>query len=283
MIEIKHLTKKFEDFTAVDDLSLTIQTGEFFGLLGPNGAGKTTTIGMLSTLLLPTAGEIWIDGEKLTRSRTDLKRKLSVITQEYSMRQDMTMDEIMEYQGRLYFMPRKEIRARTEELLDFCDLLPFRKRTVRKLSGGMKRKLMVCRALLTRPEILILDEPTAGMDALARRQMWNLLHKLNRNDLTILLTTHYIEEAQTLCERVAMLQHGRLEEVNTPAGFIRQLGAYTVDEMTPDGIRSHHFAAQEEARRFLAGLDGQFALRDTTLEDVFVARSGKKETAGSEG
>ena len=107
------------------------------------------------------------------------------------MRQDMNMDEIMEYQGRLYFMPRKEIKRKTEELLDFCGLLPFRKRTVRKLSGGMKRKLMVCRALLTSPEILLLDEPTAGMDALSRRQMWNLLRQLNGKNLTILLTTHY--------------------------------------------------------------------------------------------
>lgn len=276
MIELRSLTKRFDRFTAVDSLSLTIETGEFFGLLGPNGAGKTTTIGMLSTLLLPTEGEIYIDGERLTRKRTDLKRKLSVITQEYSMRQDMTMDEIMEYQGRLYFMSRKEIRARTEELLDFCGLLEFRKRTVRKLSGGMKRKLMVCRALLTQPEILLLDEPTAGMDALSRRQMWNLLRKLNGQNLTILLTTHYIEEAQSLCNRVAMMNSGRLEEVNTPAAFIEGLGPFAVDEMTPDGLKSRYFHQRQDAVAYLEGLGGQFALRDTTLEDVFMERSGKR-------
>ncbi|MGM9676934.1 MAG: ABC transporter ATP-binding protein, partial [Butyricicoccus sp.] len=252
----------------------TIQTGEFFGLLGPNGAGKTTTIGMLSTLYLPTSGEVRIDGELLTRNRTDIKRKISVVTQEYSMRQDMTMDEIMEYQGRLYFMPRREIRERTEELLDFCGLLPFRKRTVRKLSGGMKRKLMVCRALLTSPEILILDEPTAGMDALSRRQMWNLLHKLNERDLTILLTTHYMEEAQSLCDRLAMMNHGKLEEVNTSAGFIAHLGAFTVDEMTASGIKSHYFHQRKDALAFLERMDGRFTLRETTLEDVFVERCG---------
>ena len=139
MIELKNLTKRFDQFTAVDSINLTIRTGEFFGLLGPNGAGKTTTIGMLSTLYLPTSGEVRIDGEPLTRNRTDIKRKISFVTQEYSMRQDMTMDEIMEYQGRLYFMPRREIRERTEELLDFCGLLQFRKRTVRKLSGALRR------------------------------------------------------------------------------------------------------------------------------------------------
>ncbi|MCB6993169.1 ABC transporter ATP-binding protein [bacterium 210820-DFI.6.37] len=275
MIELKNLTKKFDDFTAVDSLDLTIGNREFFGLLGPNGAGKTTTISMLSTLLLPTSGEIFIDGEKLTRQRPDLKRKISVITQEYSMRQDMDMDEIMEYQGRLYFMPLKQIRARTEELLEFCGLIDFRKRTVRKLSGGMKRKLMVCRALLTDPEILLLDEPTAGMDPLSRRQMWNLLRQLNEKNLTILLTTHYIEEAQSLCGRVALMNSGKLEEINTPAALIDALGAYAVDVITAEGVHSRYFHSRSEAIDYLSDIRGQSALRDTTLEDVFVERVGK--------
>ena len=187
----------------------------------------------------------------------------------------MNMDEIMEYQGRLYFMPRKEIKAKTEELLDFCGLLPFRKRTVRKLSGGMKRKLMVCRALLTSPEILLLDEPTAGMDALSRRQMWNLLRQLNGKNLTILLTTHYMEEAQSLCNRVALMDHGKLEEINTPSGLIESLGKYTVDQETSSGAKSHYFHSREEAITFLSALDGQCTLRETTLEDVFVERAGR--------
>lgn len=275
MIETKNLTKTFDNFTAVDSLDLKIETGEFFGLLGPNGAGKTTTISLLSTLLLPTKGEILIDGQKLTRNRPDLKRKISVITQEYSMRQDMTMDEIMEYQGRLYFMPRREIKERTEELLEFCDLIKFRKRTVRKLSGGMKRKLMVCRALLTEPEILLLDEPTAGMDALSRRQMWKLLRKLNGKNLTILLTTHYMEEAQNLCSRVALMDHGKLEEINTPSGLIDSLGRYAVDVFSGDETRSSYFNSREEAIAYLSGLSGQASLRETTLEDVFVERAGR--------
>ena len=248
MIETRNLTKKFDNFTAVDSLDLKIETGEFFGLLGPNGAGKTTTISLLSTLLLPSSGEILIDGQTLTRSRPDLKRKISVITQEYSMRQDMNMDEIMEYQGRLYFMPRKEIR---------------------------KRKLMVCRALLTEPEILLLDEPTAGMDALSRRQMWNLLRRLNDRNLTILLTTHYMEEAQNLCGRVALMDHGRLDEISTPADLIESLGRYTVDEPTPDGTVSHYFHSRQEAIACLSGISDEASLRETTLEDVFVERAGK--------
>lgn len=278
MIELKNLTKTFENFTAVNGLSLKIETGEFFGLLGPNGAGKTTTIGMLSTLLLPTSGEIFIDGEPLNRKRQDIKRKVSVITQEYSMRQDMDMDEIMEYQGRLYFMPVKEIRARTEELLAFAGLTAHRRKTVRKLSGGMKRKLMVCRALLTGPEILLLDEPTAGMDAISRRQMWNLLRQLNEQGLTILLTTHYIEEAQALCGRVALMHDGKLEDVDTPVHLIEGLGAYAVDEMLSDGVHSSYFHQRQEAIAYLSTLSGQCALRDTTLEDVFVEQVGKKLT-----
>lgn len=276
MIEIKNLTKKFETFTAVDSLNLTIETGEFFGLLGPNGAGKTTTISMLSTLLLPSEGEIRIDGELLARNRQDIKRKISVITQEYSMRQDMDMDEIMEYQGRLYYMPVKKIRQKTEELLEFAGLTEHRRKTIRKLSGGMKRKLMVCRALLTDPQILLLDEPTAGMDAISRRQMWNLLRQLNEQGLTILLTTHYIEEAQSLCHRVALMNSGRLAQIDTPANLIENLGAYTVDEMQPNGIHSHYFHQRQDAIDYLSGLQGQCTLRDTTLEDVFVEQAGKR-------
>lgn len=275
MIELKNLTKRYDEFTAVSNLSLTIETGGFFGLLGPNGAGKSTTIGMLSTLYLPTEGEILIDGERLTRKNTALKRRISVVTQEYSMRQDMTIEEIMEYQGRLYFVPKKKIREKTQELLEFCGLINYRRRTVRKLSGGMKRKLMVCRALLTEPDILLLDEPTAGMDALARRQMWSLLKKLNRKNLTILLTTHYMEEAEILCDRVGLMYGGKLEEVDSPGSMIERLGAYAVDQTVDEEMSSSFFGTKEEAIRFLSGLSGDANLRSTTLEDVFLERIGK--------
>ena len=211
MIELKHLTKKYDHFLAVEDLNLKIETGEFFGLLGPNGAGKTTTIGMLSTLLLPTSGEIWINGELLTRQKNQLKQKLSVVTQEYSMRQDMTMNEIMEYQGRLYYMPIKKIRERSEELLEFCGLIDYRKRTVRKLSGGMKRKLMVCRALLTEPEILLLDEPTAGLDPKGRDEILDQIAELHKvRGITIVLVSHSMEDVAKYVERLIVVNHGKI-------------------------------------------------------------------------
>lgn len=275
MIQLMNLTKKFGEFTAVDGIDLTIETGEFFGLLGPNGAGKSTTIGMMSTLMLPTGGEVRIDGQLLDRKNTALKRKLSVVTQEFSMRQDMTMEEVMEYQGRLYFMARSEIREKTRELLDFAGLDKYRKRTVRKLSGGMKRKLMVCRALLTDPEILLLDEPTAGMDALARRQMWNLLKRLNEDKFTILLTTHYMEEAEALCDRVALMDRGKIDSIDAPAAMIEDLGKYAVDLTGKETMDSRYFGTKEEAIEYISGLDRDAALRNTTLEDVFLTRMGR--------
>ena len=278
MIELKNLTKRFGDFAAVDHLNLRIETGEFFGLLGPNGAGKTTTISMLSTVLLPSEGEVLVDGQRLDRKASALKRRLSVITQEFSMRQDMTMDEVMEYQGRLYFLPRKAIRQRSDELLEFAGLKEYRRRTVRHLSGGMKRKLMICRALLTEPEILLLDEPTAGMDALSRRQMWNLLRQLNEREMTIILTTHYMEEAQALCSRVALINQGRLQKLDTPDNLIDQLGAFAVDETDEGTLKSRYFHDRSEAIAYLGTAGNQASLRSTTLEDVFVDCAKRKLT-----
>ena len=275
MIELCNLTKQFGNHTAVDHLDLKIETGEFFGLLGPNGAGKTTTISMISTVLLPTEGRVLLDGEELTRRNLAQKRKLSVITQEYSMRQDMTMDEVMEYQGRLYHMLKKLIRQKTEELLDFTGLLEYRRKIVRHLSGGMKRKLMICRALMVEPEILLLDEPTAGMDAFSRRQMWNLLRKVNSNRMTIILTTHYIEEAQSLCDRIALINKGKLDAVDTPQALINELGSYAVDEFIDEEISSRYFAEKAEAIEYLSQAESKMTLRDTTLEDVFIERIGR--------
>ena len=280
MIELKGLTKKYGDFTAVDGLDLRVETGEFFGLLGPNGAGKTTTISMVSTVLLPTSGEILVDGKKLDRKASEQKRKLSVITQEYSMRQDMTMDEVMEYQARLYMLPKREWKPKADELLEFTGLTEYRRRTVRHLSGGMKRKLMICRALLIEPQILLLDEPTAGMDAISRRQMWNLLRRLNERDITIILTTHYMEEAQALCDRVALINRGKLQKLDTPQALIEELGAFAVDETSEDSLKSRYFSTRQEAIAYLQTADHSAMLRQTTLEDVFVECAGRKLDSG---
>ena len=264
----------------MDDLNLRVETGEFFGLLGPNGAGKTTTISMVSTVLLPTSGEILVDGKKLDRKASEQKRKLSVITQEDSMRQDMTMDEVMEYQARLYMLPKREWKPKADELLEFTGLTEYRRRTVRHLSGGMKRKLMICRALLIEPQILLLDEPTAGMDAISRRQMWNLLRRLNERDITIILTTHYMEEAQALCDRVALINRGKLQKLDTPHALIEELGAFAVDETSEDSLKSRYFSTRQDAIAYLQTADHSAILRQTTLEDVFVECAGRKLDSG---
>jgi len=278
MIEIKNISKIYpgQKEPALKDVSLTIETGEFFGLLGPNGAGKTTMIKLLSTLLIPNAGEIVIDGEILQRASRSVKRKLSMITQEYSLRSNMTPAQIMELHGRLYQLPQDKIKARSKELLTFCGLYDHRKKVCRQLSGGMKRKLMLCRGLLTEPEILILDEPTVGLDPFARRQMWDLLKQLNDKGMTILLTTHYIDEAQYLCNRIALIDQGRTNRVESPALLIKELGSVAVDEFDGNHTISSFFAAREEALKCAASLDNEFVIRSTTLEDVFLALIGKK-------
>ncbi len=277
MIELDHITKIYprSQTKALDGVSLEIATGEFFGLLGPNGAGKTTLISVLATLLLPTQGEVRVDGEVLTRQRLDIKRRLALITQHNSLRNDMTLNEILELQGRLYALPKEEIRQRGSQLLEFCGLAGHRNKTVRKLSGGMKRKLMLCRALLTKPEILILDEPTIGLDPASRRQMWDLFRSLNRQGMTILLTTHYIEEAQSLCGRVALIDRGKVVRLDTPENLVCQLGQIAVDEFDGDHTKSDFFPSREAALAYASGLQNDFTMRAATLEDVFLHVVGR--------
>lgn len=278
MIEIKNVTKIYpgQETPALNQVSLQIESGEFFGLLGPNGAGKTTMIKLMSTLLIPNEGQIVVDGEILTRNSLDVKRKLSMVTQEYSLRSNMTPLQILELHGRLYQLPKKVIRERSEELLNFCGLGEHKNKTCRKLSGGMKRKLMLCRGLLTSPEILILDEPTVGLDPFARRQMWDLLKQLNEKGMTILLTTHYIDEAQYLCKRIALIDKGRIDRIASPAELIHELGATAVDVFDGSRTESQFFDSKEEALHYAGELKNDFVIRNTTLEDVFVTLIGKK-------
>ena len=278
MIEIKNITKKYpgQEIPALSGVNLKIESGEFFGLLGPNGAGKTTMIKLLATLLIPNEGEIIVDGERLARSNSNIKRKLSMVTQEYSLRSNMTPEQIMELHGRLYQIPKNVIRERSAELLDFCGLGEHRTKICRQLSGGMKRKLMLSRGLLTAPEILILDEPTVGLDPFARRQMWDLLKQLNDKGMTILLTTHYIDEAQYLCRRIALIDKGKTDRVASPRELIDELGATAVDEFDGSHTKSSFFAAREEALHFAGELENEFVIRSTTLEDVFVTLIGRK-------
>lgn len=275
MIEICNLSKSFNGLKVIDDVNLTIPKGEYLSLLGPNGAGKTTLIKMISTLLVPDSGQILVDGQAVGRENKEVKKKFSVLSQEYSLRNDFTVLDIMEQHGRLYDMPKNKRVEKTRELLNLCGLYESRNKTARQLSGGMKRKLMLCRALMTDPEYLMLDEPTVGLDPMSRRQMWSILYKLNESGITIILTTHYIEEAQYLSRKVALIDKGQIKTVQSPDELIRSVGNYTVECFENGNISAQHFNTRDEAVKYISALNCRAALRETNLEDVFIKFAGK--------
>ncbi|MEL7564899.1 MAG: ABC transporter ATP-binding protein [Dehalobacterium sp.] len=276
MLVFENVTKKYGSVIAVDKLNLTIQRGEFFGLLGPNGAGKSTTIRMLSTLAVPSTGAIFLDGKKIGRNRIDVKAKIGVVSQHQNLEYEMTAWQNLELHGGLYRMKRDLRRKRIKELLEFIDLEDRAGDVVNKLSGGMKRKLMIARALMHEPEILLLDEPTAGVDAAVRRKIWDVLKGLNKNGLTVLLTTHYIEEAEALCSRVGLMHGGKLIELDTPQRLINKSGRFVLEYFDQGTTKSLFFDSREEAIDFAAGMAGNFNIRFANLEDTFIKLTNRK-------
>ncbi len=190
----------------MDGLSFEIQRGEIFGLLGKNGAGKTTTINMLTFRLKPTSGRIFFDID----SDFEIRQLLGIVPQQLNFDQDLTVEENLELHARLYHLPKIERKLRIDELLKFVELESVRNSFIKSLSGGMKRRLLIIRALIHRPQILFLDEPTVALDPQVRRKIWQLIQELKSQGITIILTTHYIEEAEFLCDRVAILNAGKL-------------------------------------------------------------------------
>ncbi len=210
-IEIKNLTKVFPGGKrAVDNVSLTIKEGEFFALLGPNGAGKTTTINILTGLVPKTEGEVLVFGESISKNHTYIKSLIGIVPQEFNFGIFETLIDIVVTQAGFYGVKRKDALIRAEEVLKKLSLWEKRNDQARTLSGGMKRRLMIARALMHDPKILILDEPTAGVDVELRRDMWVFLEELNKKGVTILLTTHYLEEAEQLCKNMAVIQLGKV-------------------------------------------------------------------------
>src|SRR5580692_11345336 len=230
IIETLGLTKTYSgtDFRAVDGLNLQVGSGEVFGLLGPNGAGKTTTIGVLTTRVVPTGGQALIGGIDVVQHPTLVKQLIGVVSQQNTLDRQLTPFENLYWHGRLFGMGAKESRQTAEELLERFQLTRFAKASVYALSGGMAQRLMVARAIFHRPAVLFLDEPTAGLDPQGRLALWELLRGLNADGQTIMLTTHYMEEADQLCNRVAIMDHGRILALDTPAALKRSVGADTI-------------------------------------------------------
>ncbi len=283
MIEIDSVTKKFNVKdkngnkavkTAIDNLSLTIADGELLGLLGPNGAGKTTLVSMLVALMRPTEGQIFYNRQNLAQHEQDVKKIIGIVPQHINFDQDLTVWENMELHGRLHRMPKDERRRRIDELLNYVGLSDRRNDNIKALSGGLKRRLLIVRALMHRPQVLFLDEPTVALDPQVRRKIWDLIRNLHRDGVTIVLTTHYIEEAEALCGRVAVMDSGRLIKTDTPQNLCRALGSFAVEWDGEKGRQYNFFAAHEEAQAFAGAKNGAL-LRHTTLEDVFIELTGK--------
>ena len=226
------------DFAAVDRLDLSVQGGEIFGLLGPNGAGKTTTAGMLTTRVVPTSGSAYVGSIDVVAHPALAKQLLGTVSQTNTLDRQLTVWENLYYHGRLFGIPAARSRATADELLEQFQLAKWAKASVFALSGGMAQRLMVARAIFHRPAVLFLDEPTAGLDPQGRLALWETLGELNREGQTILLTTHYMEEADHLCDRVAIMDHGRILALDTPAELKRSVGADTIVTVRADGDQS---------------------------------------------
>ena len=276
MIQIEKLNKKFGDRTAVKDLSLTVKAGEIFGLLGPNGAGKTTTIRMLTMLTCPTSGKISVNGCDLSCQNHQVRQIIGIVPQHFNLDADLTVWENLELHGRLHHIPRAQRRARIDELLAYVELADRAGERVQRLSGGMKRRLMIARALLHQPGVLFLDEPTVGLDPQVRRRLWDLIRRLAESNLTVVLTTHYIEEAEFLCHRVAFLEKGSLIALDTPAALCQELGSFVVEWYEAEARQTRFFHTREEAARFASSLMVSMTIRRSNLEDVFVEMTGRK-------
>ena len=238
MIEIENLVKIFctdrnkKIFkTAVDDISLSIAKNEIFGLLGPNGAGKTTIIKMLTGQLSPTSGKIFYDGQLFDKNSAEIKKILGVVPQHLNFDQELNVEENLQLHAKLYHLEKSERIARINFLLDYFNLSDYKNFGIKKLSGGMKRRLLIARALIHRPKIIFLDEPTVALDPQVRRKIWDLIENLSKDGVTIFLTTHYIEEAENLCNRTAIINSGKLIAVDSPKNFCTRFSKKNLEEV----------------------------------------------------
>jgi ABC-2 type transport system ATP-binding protein len=208
---------------AVRGISFTVEAGEFFGLLGPNGAGKSTTIGCLNTLVRPTSGRVLIDGFDVTKAPQEAKRRIAVVPQTRNLDRDLTVREVLTFHGRYFGLPAAEREARADRLLGELQIAEKADEKPLTLSGGQQQRVMIARALMHDPKVILLDEPTTGLDPQARRLLWETLRALHRRGLTFILTTHYMEEADRLCQRLAIVDHGRVLTLDTPAALKKSL------------------------------------------------------------
>ncbi len=254
IIEVKQLVKKFGDFTAVDDISFSVKPGEIFAFLGPNGAGKSTTIKMLTTLLHPTTGSIVLNGANVVENPEEVRRSFGIVFQDPSLDDELTAKENMEFHGVLYNVPAKLRHERVEQLMKFVELWDRRDSLVKEFSGGMKRRLEIARGLLHHPKVIFLDEPTLGLDPQTRNHMWSYLQELNKNEgVTVFFTTHYMEEAARIAQRIAIIDHGKIIASGTAQELMAKTGKSSLEdaflELTGSEIRDEDASSADHMRQ----------------------------------
>jgi ABC-2 type transport system ATP-binding protein len=276
MIRIENLVKHYKRIEALKGVGLTVLEGEIFAYLGPNGSGKTTTIKILTGLTRPTSGDAYLHGFHVEKDMLQAKWQCGLVPQTINLDSELTVHENMDIHGRLFRMPAALRTQRIDELLEYVELRERKKSLIKQLSGGMKRRVMVARALMHSPKILFLDEPTAGLDPAIRRRIWSLVRKIQQTGTTVFLTTHYIEEAEFLANRVAFLDEGRIVALDTPQNLMNRLGTWALDEMVNGHMETSYFETAEEAKQYLAEKQGSFNLRRVNLEDAFISLTGKK-------
>ena len=273
-IETKGVWKSYGPVWAVKDLNLEVRKGEIFGLLGPNGAGKTTALKILTFLTKPDRGSCKIEGLDIWKYPLVVKSRISVIPQEINLDKELTA-----YENLLIYCMLHKIRDKKhkiEEALRFVGLWEYRKEEVRKFSLGMQKRLLLARSFLNDPSVIFLDEPTTGLDPHIRREIWTFIKKAKDKGKTILLTTHYIEEAEYLCDRVAIMNKGEIIACGTPQELKNQVGLWVLESINDTGFEYEFFKTREEALSKAREKEGPVTIRKSNLEDIFIRITGEK-------
>lgn len=277
-VSLQNVHKIYNNVPVVNDLSFTIQAGEMFGLLGPNGAGKSTTIRMLTTLTKPTQGQIEVAGFDVVQQPLQAKQNIGVVLQQTSVDGDLSVWENMELHGRLHHIRNPQRQQLINQWLEYLELADRRDDLVKTLSGGMKRRLQIARALLHQPQILFLDEPTVGLDPQTRRRLWEIILDLNKQGMTMLLTTHYMDEVEYLCDRIGIMDGGKLISLGTLAQLKSQYGEGLVMKQVGDRWEYLFFPDLAQANAFLDRQSNKTGMmvRPSNLEDIFVELTGRQ-------